>query len=84
MVNARGETVLELADLIRGDVTQPVPGNNLVLSIDMRLQAEAERAFPGVAGAVVAIEAKTGFIKAIVSRPGFDPNLLTGRISPRS
>jgi len=82
VVNARGETIPELADLVRGEVTQPVPGNNLVLSIDMRLQAEAERAFPGVAGAVVAIEAKTGFIKAIVSRPGFDPNLLTGRISP--
>ena len=58
------------------------PGNNVVLSIDMRLQEEAERAFPGAAGAVVAVDVKTGFIRAVVSRPGFDPNLLTGRITP--
>ena len=48
----------------------------------MRLQEEAERVFPGVAGAVVAIDVNTGFIKALVSRPGFDPNLLTGRVTP--
>jgi penicillin-binding protein 2 len=31
---------------------------------------------------VVAIDVNTGFIKALVSRPGFDPNMLTGRVSP--
>ena len=48
----------------------------------MRLQEEAERAFPGAAGAVVAMDVSTGFILALVSRPGFDPNLLTGRVTP--
>jgi penicillin-binding protein 2 len=47
------------------------------------LQAEAERAFPGTAGAVIAMETKTGFIRAIVSRPAFDPNEMTGRVSPQ-
>ncbi|MDQ3263946.1 MAG: penicillin-binding protein 2 [Myxococcota bacterium] len=82
VVTARGETVPGLADLIQEEAIPPTPGNNLVLSIDMRLQAEAERAFPGVAGAVIAIDVRTGFIRAMVSRPGFDPNVLTGRVTP--
>jgi penicillin-binding protein 2 len=32
---------------------------------------------------VVAIDVNTGYIKALVSRPGFDPNLLTGRVTPQ-
>ncbi len=54
----------------------------MVLSIDMRLQAAAEKAFPGAAGAVVVMDVRTGFILAMVSRPGFDPNVLTGRVTP--
>lgn len=57
------------------------PGNNLVLSIDERLQEAADSAFPGRAGAVVVMEAKTGFILAMVSRPSFDPNMMSGRIT---
>ncbi len=83
VVNARGESIQELSDLITGEATvSSTPGDNVVLSIDMRLQAEAERAFPGTAGAVVAMEVRTGFILAMVSRPGFDPNVLTGRVTP--
>nr|WP_211194062.1 penicillin-binding protein 2 [Pyxidicoccus fallax] len=83
VVNARGQRIDELNDKL-GDnaVVPPQAGSNLVLSIDMRLQEEAERAFPGATGAVVAIDVNTGFIKALVSRPGFDPNLLTGRVTP--
>lgn len=83
VVNARGQTIEEL-NVKLGDnaVIPPRAGSNLVLSIDMRLQEEAERSFPGVAGAVVAIDVNTGFIKALVSRPGFDPNQLTGRVTP--
>jgi penicillin-binding protein 2 len=82
VVNARGEPIPGLSDLLAGeDPVQPQPGKNIVLSIDSRLQEEAERIFPGVAGAVVAVEVKTGFILAMVSRPSFDPNLLTGRVS---
>src|SRR5467141_4657475 len=57
------------------------PGNNLVLSIDEKLQRAADVAFPGRAGAVVVMEAKTGFILAMVSRPSFDSNKMSGRIS---
>jgi penicillin-binding protein 2 len=57
------------------------PGNNLVLSIDLKLQRAADAAFPGRAGAVVVMEAKTGFVLAMVSRPSFDPNKMSGRIS---
>jgi penicillin-binding protein 2 len=83
VVNARGQTIDELNVKLGADaITQPVPGSNVVLSLDMRLQEEAERAFPGAAGGVLAIDVKTGFVRALVSRPGFDPNLLTGRITP--
>ncbi|MCY1076571.1 penicillin-binding protein 2 [Archangium lansingense] len=83
VVNARGKVIEEFSDKLGKDaVVSSRPGNNLVLSIDMRLQEEAERAFPGAAGSVVAVDVKTGLIRAVVSRPGFDPNLLTGRITP--
>jgi penicillin-binding protein 2 len=60
-----------------------VAGRNVVLSIDARLQAEAEKAFPGVAGSIIAVDPKTGFVLAAVSRPSFDPNVLTGRVSSK-
>ncbi|RYZ33199.1 MAG: penicillin-binding protein 2 [Myxococcaceae bacterium] len=86
--NYRADTVLshvieELNEKLgENSVIPPTAGGNLVLSLDMRLQEAAERSFPGVTGAVVAIDVNTGFIKALVSRPGFDPNLLTGRVTP--
>jgi len=85
VVNARGEVMRDVrGNVLKGEQAQtPVPGNNVVLSLDARLQAEAEKAFPGTAGAVIAIETKTGFIRAIVSRFAFDPNELTGRVSPK-
>ena len=83
VVNARGRVIEEFNDKLgESSVVASTPGNNLVLSVDMRLQEEAERAFPGSAGALVVVDVKTGFIRAVVSRPGFDPNLLTGRITP--
>ena len=84
VVNARGEVMRDVAgNVLQGDEQAPKAGRNVVLSIDARLQAEAERAFPGTAGAVVAIETKTGFVLAMVSRPSFDPNEMTGRVSPQ-
>lgn len=84
VVNARGEVMRdEHGEVIRRDEVPPRPGHNLVLSLDARLQAEAERVFPGTAGAIVVLEAKTGFVLAMVSRPSFDPNEMTGRVSPQ-
>lgn len=85
VVDARGDRLGESADrafIPKGRrFVAPVAGDNLVLSIDQRLQQTAERHFPGRAGAVVAVEVETGFLLAVVSRPGYDPNQLTGRIS---
>ncbi|HWL27940.1 MAG TPA: penicillin-binding protein 2, partial [Burkholderiaceae bacterium] len=53
----------------------PVPGSDLILSIDIGLQKEAEKQFEGRRGALVAIEPKTGDVLAFVSAPSFDPNL---------
>jgi penicillin-binding protein 2 len=82
VVDARGQVMRDLAGAVmERDVVPASSGNNLVLSIDARLQAEAERAFPGQAGAVVVMEVNTGFLLAVVSRPAFDPNEMTGRVS---
>lgn len=64
--------------------TPPVSGNNLVLTIDIKLQQLAEEAFGENTGAVVAIEPETGGVLALVSRPGFDPNLFVDGIDPVS
>lgn len=64
--------------------TAPVPGNNLVLTLDIKLQEVAEQAFGDRRGALVAIEPATGAILAFVSRPGFDPNLFVDGIDTAS
>ncbi len=57
------------------------PGDNVVLSIDARLQRAAEEAFDGEAGAAVVVDVHTGYVLAAVSKPAYDPNVMTGRIS---
>jgi len=64
-------------------IQEPVPGQNLFLSLDARLQALAEERFPGREGAVVALEPKTGFVLAMLSRPAYEPNVLSGGVSRR-
>lgn len=57
------------------------PGTNLYLTIDSRLQFVAEKALDGHRGAIVAIEPATGQVLAMVSQPGFDPNLFVTGIN---
>lgn len=59
---------------------EPVAGNNLILSLDLKLQQIAEKAFGQYRGALVAIDPKTGEVLASVSQPGFDPNLFVDGI----
>jgi penicillin-binding protein 2 len=54
--------------------TPPIAGNNLVLTVDAKLQEIAEKAFGDRRGALVAIEPTTGGILALVSVPNYDPN----------
>lgn len=62
----------------------PAPGSDVVLSMDMRLQRVAEKAFEGKKGALVAIDPNTGEILAFVSQPSFDPNLFVDGIDLES
>lgn len=59
-------------------------GNNLQLSLDIRLQKIAEDAFGSRRGALVAIEPSTGDVLAFVSKPGYDPNLFVDGIDPQN
>jgi penicillin-binding protein 2 len=60
--------------------TPPVAGNNLVLTVDAKLQEIAEKAFGSRRGALVAIDPTTGGILALVSVPNYDPNLFVDGI----
>ena len=73
-VDAGGRPVRTLAR------TAPVPGNNLTLTLDARLQEIAEQAFGDRKGALVAIEPATGGVLAMVSVPNYDPNLFVDGI----
>jgi penicillin-binding protein 2 len=68
-VNAEGR-ILRVIDKI-----SPVPGNDLVLSLDLELQQIADAALGDLAGAVVAIHPQTGEVLVFVSKPTYDPNL---------
>jgi len=60
------------------------PGNALVLSIDIRLQALVEQLFGERRGALVAIDPRNGEVLAFVSKPTFDPNLFVDGIDADS
>lgn len=66
--NARGRVLRVLKR------TDPTPGKDIILSLDVRLQEAAENALAGRRGAVVAIQPQTGEVLAMVSQPSFDPN----------
>ncbi len=53
---------------------RPIPGKNLYLNIDVRLQKTGEEALGDFNGAVVAIDPGTGGVLALVSKPSYDPN----------
>jgi penicillin-binding protein 2 len=83
VVDARGNRINGKDDLIKDDsrLRAAKPGHNLVLTLDERLQEAAEKAFPGKAGVVIVLDVNSGDVLALVSRPGFDPNKMSGRIS---
>jgi penicillin-binding protein 2 len=58
----------------------PASGNDLTLSLDIKLQEVAEAAFGSRRGALVALDPATGGVLAMVSKPGYDPNLFVDGI----
>jgi penicillin-binding protein 2 len=73
--NARGRTLRVL------ERESPVPGENLALHLDMRMQKRAFELLEGHRGAIVAIDSRTGGILALASVPGFDANQFVTGIS---
>ena len=61
---------------------EPISGNNLIVTLDLELQKVAENAFQDFRGALVAIDPRNGDVLALVSKPGFDPNLFVDGIDP--
>jgi penicillin-binding protein 2 len=85
VVNAQGRVLLDpampasvapISESFQGSLETrwPVPGDNIVLGLDIRLQTAAHEALEGQRGAAVAIEPATGDVLALVSTPAFDPN----------
>ncbi len=64
--------------------TPPASGNNLLLTLDAKLQEVADKAFGNYRGALVAIDPNNGEVLAFISRPGYDPNLFIDGIDEDS
>jgi len=77
-VNALGRTVRVL------ESQPPIPGRDLRLNLDLRLQEAALEAFGDRSGALVAMDPRDGSVLAMVSKPGFDPNLFVEGISVKA
>ncbi|MFW5443851.1 MAG: penicillin-binding protein 2 [Methylococcaceae bacterium] len=76
--NAQGRAVKLVA------ANDPVPGEDLYLTLDIDLQKTAYESLDGYNGAVVALEVKTGDVLVFTSRPGFDPNPFVYGISRKA
>ncbi|WP_106477146.1 penicillin-binding protein 2 [Phytohalomonas tamaricis] len=76
--NARGRALRELSR------TPPIPGEDIRLTIDAKLQELGAELLDGRRGSIVAVEPKTGAILAMVSSPGFDANQFVTGIDYKS
>jgi penicillin-binding protein 2 len=77
-IDAGGRAIRSLAK------SEPTAGNNLRVTLDLKLQRVAEEAFGEFRGALVAMDPNNGEILALVSKPGFDPNLFVDGIDPQN
>ncbi|MEQ9552471.1 MAG: penicillin-binding protein 2 [Coleofasciculus sp. G3-WIS-01] len=57
-------------------------GKDLQITLDLKTQKAAEAALGNQKGAIVAIDPRNGAVLAMVSRPTFDPNIFSSRITP--
>src|SRR5277367_6096635 len=75
IVNSHGKEIGQLGQ------EQAVAGQDLKLTIDLDIQMAAEKALEGKTGAIVAMDRHTGEILALASRPTFDPNQFSVRLT---
>ena len=82
--NARGHRQSDLGGLAgEREFRRAVPGHDVWLTLDMRLQKEVRRAFRYYkSGAGIVVDPRSGEVLAAYSKPGFDPNAWSGRLSP--
>jgi len=64
--------------------TDPIPGKDLILNLDLDIQKAAFEALGNRRGAAVAVDTRTGGVLAIVSTPGYDSNLFVNGISSKN
>jgi penicillin-binding protein 2 len=80
-VNAMGQALSP--ETSKPQITRkPTAGKSIVISLDLDLQKAAYDALGARSGAIVAIDAQNGEVLAMVSRPSFDPNVFTRKITP--
>jgi penicillin-binding protein 2 len=60
-------------------VHEPVPGNAIHVTLDIQLQQKAESLLAGEQGSIVVLNADTGEVYALASRPGYDPSVFVNR-----
>lgn len=62
--------------------TEPTPGRDLRLTLDLGIMRSVERAFRGhPSGAAVVVDVRTGYVRAMFSKPSYDLNEMSGGIS---
>ncbi|MEN9214923.1 MAG: penicillin-binding protein 2 [Gloeomargarita sp. DG02_3_bins_56] len=76
-VDARGQVLRILGK------KPSVAGQDVTLTLDLDLQKAAAKALGTRRGAVVALDPRDGAVRALVSYPGFDPNIFSGRVTPQ-
>ncbi len=84
LVDSRGRVHQEpLGEEMRQMHRDPVPGRDLTLTLDMDMMRSVQRAFRGhPSGAVVVVDVHTGRVRALYSKPSYDLNEMSGRLTP--
>ncbi|HUZ96145.1 MAG TPA: penicillin-binding protein 2 [Edaphobacter sp.] len=75
IVNSHGKELGHLGE------TLAIPGKDIRLTIDLDVQMAAEKALEGKIGAIIALDPHNGEVLALASRPTFDPNQFSGRLT---
>jgi penicillin-binding protein 2 len=86
VVDARGKSLEGMRpDSLEVEMLkQPVPGHDIQLTLDMRLMEAFDRAFrPYPSGAAVVVDIHTGAVRALYSKPVYDPNEMSSGLSTK-